>query len=147
MADFTVSALYDEITLDPEGIGLDFATMTDAELAEKLNATDTGRKISRGVVYAHEVFAQIDPVELSDKCFTDPKAAENRDYLRLLFGIQEIDATSLQARRVLLDIFGAASTTISTLGDWREVDGSRARELWGRNTNASEVAEARKLLP
>lgn len=102
-----------------------YAQMTDAEIATKLMAMDTGRTISRTAVPASEVLGAIDNGAW-------PTTGANQDKLARVLSINPIDASNVNIRGIFAAIFpnsGASAATNQRLNALSTRPASRAEEL------------------
>lgn len=116
--------LKDELTNDPLGRG--YSGMTDEEAADDLNtiyATDP-RTRSRVSMSATEVLNAVDPSEYNALISAD------KDRLWQLLGIGDLNPFGVEAT-LMVNLFGAGSTTITTLKAARVESITRVQELPG----------------
>jgi hypothetical protein len=126
--------LFNEINTDPLGRG--YSSMSDAEVAADLNTVYRTR--NRGLMTASEVYNAVDETEFI------ALTAEQKAEVWNIVHMGELDPFGLEADRFLA-IFGGGSTTISTLGDLRVDDISRAQELGLGEIYEGYVTKARAL--
>lgn len=124
-----------ELLTDP--LGWNYAGMTDAAAADKLNATNTGRTLPRATVPVYEVK---EAIVLSD--FTTITPAQ-REYLTMLFNSEALYNKAGNIRAALASIF-SGKTTLTNLSALQTYTVSRADELAiGGTPTAGDVAMAR----
>lgn len=99
-----------------------YAQMSDAEIATKLMAMDTGRTIARTAVPASEVLGAIANADW-------PSTGANQDKLARVLSINPIDASNINIRGIFSAIFAANSGTITRLNALSSRPSSRAEEL------------------
>ena len=130
MAEFTLEALKDEIVNDSEGIGYKNGTWKAHQVvADLINDPALGATITRKLIQSSELKASFDLDE-----FVALSQGE-RDYLLcLISGEGPIDANEALILSALTSMFGAGSTTSTTLLTKIQRQGSRAEILWGENT-------------
>ena len=116
MAEITV--LRNEIVNDPLGRG--YAGMTDSQVADSLNTANRNRNRSR--MEATEVFNAVNKAEYNALLVTSKELFWN------VLHLGQLNPFGLEAA-IFVDIFGAGSTTISTLQGLRTESISRAEEL------------------
>lgn len=135
MADFKL--LQSEIADDPLARG--YAGMSDQATAGSLNAAD--RPVERETLAGAEIFNAIDPAEFS------ALTAGQKQLVRDVFGLGDtIDVQpGTNTRQVLLNAFGAGTTTRANLVGVAQKTISRAEEIgWPvRPVTAEHVARAR----
>jgi len=131
---FNYKALKDEIDNDPLVRG--YATMTDVEVADDINAVY--RQRNRETMMASEAFNAI--VKLEFNALNDV----NQQLVWDIIHMGELNPFGLEAD-IFVDIFGAGSGTITALKDIRKEDISRGEELGLGVVYASYVAEARAM--
>lgn len=127
-----IDILKTEITTDPLTRG--YSGMSDEAAAVDLNTVYRTR--NKAIMTATEIFNAVDKTELSNLSV----AKEQRMYRLLSFG--ELNPFGLEVD-VFIDIFGAGSTTITTLQVLRKDDVSRGIELGIGIVRVGNVMEAR----
>lgn len=136
-----IQRLKQEIDADP--LGRDYASMTDQQVADSLNAMD--REITRSVLSGSTIFNAIVPSEFA------ALLATTQTFVRDVFSLGDaVDVgPGTNARTVLLDAFGAGTATRDNLVAAVKVMISRAQELnlLGRSVEIgpAHVAQARSL--
>jgi len=126
-----MSILSDEITGDPEGLG--YAAMTDLEAANAMNVVNRPR--NRTSMTGSELLSNQNSADYN--ALSDTK----KDNWLSLCGVDSIDPFG-SAVQVVIDIWGAGSTTIANLQTARVEAVSRAQEL-GITVNEGDVNHAR----
>lgn len=129
--------LRDELTSDPVTLG--YGGLSNAAAANKLNALDTGRTVSRTRVEVTEIFNAID-----DGAW--PSTALNQDKLRGILSMPFIDASNTNTRSIFGSIFpnsGATQATRTRLLALSTRTVSRAEELGLGFVTEGDVAIAR----
>jgi hypothetical protein len=129
-----IARLKTELTDDPLSRG--YAGMTDKQAADNLN--DVIDRIPPGfLVESSVVFQQVDQAEY------DALTNANEDKMWNVLHLGMLDPWGVEAS-LLTDVFGAGSTTITTLQAWRNgLRVSRAAELNLGFIREGHVAEAR----
>lgn len=127
--------LYNELTTDPLARG--YAGMNDQAAADDLNSTYRTR--TRATLDSSEIYENIDSTEFQGK--TAAQQAYVRDILGLGNNVKV--GPGSKARTVMLAIFGASSTTITTLAAALSTSISRADELALGNVLPADVTRAR----
>jgi len=127
--------LHDELVGDPLGRG--YSAMTDAEVAVDLNTIY--RTYTRTHLSSAEIYEAISALEF--QALSDAQKVYVRDILGLGEGIDVQPGG--QARAVMIQIFGAGSTTISNLAAVLQESISRAAELGLGVVTPGDVERAR----
>ena len=127
-----LQVLQAELTADP--LARNYAGMTDQQAADALNAVN--RTVIRAVMTGSEVADGFDATEFGG--LTDVKKAR----AMTLAGIDRIDPQGF-AQRVVVEIFGAGSQTVSNLAAARQRTISRAEELGLPFVNGGDVHQVR----
>lgn len=130
-------ALRNELLNDPATLG--YGGLSNAAAANKLNALDTGRTVSRTRVEVTEIFNAID-----DGAW--PSTALNQDKLRAILSMPFIDASNTNTRSIFGAIFpnsGATQATRTRLLALSTRTVSRAEELGLGFVTEGDVAIAR----
>lgn len=133
-----LQAFKTEINTDPAGLG--YAGKADAEVSA-IYRDPTLRTVPRGVVETHEILDQLDPAEYAAILNSTTK----RDALGHLLGLGTVHSGSSMAAKIVVEVFGAGSVTVSNLQSFRTVPGSRADELGNGPGTPSDVADAGRL--
>jgi hypothetical protein len=109
-----------ELLNDPVALG--YGALTDANAAAKLNATNTGRTLSRTSVSKNELLRAITDSEW-------PTTAVLQNKLLCIFSCDSIDASNANVKAVFAAIFGAGTATRTALLALGTQTVSRAVEL------------------
>lgn len=141
MADFTLLALKQECTNDPAGIGLTaiYNALQDQTVADALNLVRAGAAYSifRSAVPIRDLIKNIDATEYS--ALTQLLLAK----LNLIFlGTAELDATDLNTRNIITDIFTGKPLTLANFAVVAKKQASRAEVLWGDGFMVTNVQVA-----
>lgn len=130
-----------EVTTDPLGRG--YSGMTDEQVVVSLNAVD--RDVIKPSLSGDEIFNAADGAELAALAKgTTAQKAEFQMFLSIC-ARDSIDPQGNATTRLIREIFGAGSTTLTNLGTLRTQTVSRAVELGlGQDSiGAADVARAR----
>jgi len=127
--------LHDELVNDPLGRG--YSAMADAEAAVDLNTVY--RTCTQTHLSSAQIYEEIVPSEF--QALADAQKIYARDILGLGDGVNV--QPSSQARAVMIQIFGAGSTTISNLAAVLQESISRAAELGLGAVTPGDVERAR----
>jgi hypothetical protein len=124
----TAEQVQAEINSDPQGLGYNWATQTDKEIADKLNEKGaSGETLIRDLVPIHEVLAALDLTEYA--ALTDAHRAMFTNVLLAKNESAELDLSLTELQTLLGSIF-APGTSRSNLIDLRNESVSRAVALW-----------------
>jgi hypothetical protein len=126
--------LRSELLNDPLGWG--YAAMSNAQAADKLTATNTGRTVPRTEVPVREVFNAIVNADW-------PAQSANQDKLAACLNMQSLDMSNANTRGILASIFPAGSQTRTNLQALASRPVSRAEELGIGIVTEGMVSQAR----
>ena len=126
--------LRNELLNDP--LGWNYAGMTAAQAADRLNATNTGRTLPRTDVPVREVFNAIVNADW-------PSQSAGQDKLAACLNMQSLDMSNANTRGILASIFAAGSTTRTNLQALATRAVSRAEELGIGFVTEGQVGQAR----
>lgn len=127
-------ALWNEINTDPLTRG--YSGMTDLQVADDLNTVY--RTVDRATMTGSEVYNSVDQTEWT--ALTDAQRDEIWDIIHM----NVLNPFGREADRFVA-IFGAGSTTVTTLAGLRVDDVSRANELGFGEVYEGHVTKARAL--
>lgn len=132
------TALRAELLTDPVALG--YAGLSDAQVAAKLNAIDTGRALNRTAVPVQEIFNAI------DNAAWPAVGSLSAHKLQVVLSMPMVDASNANTRGILGAIFpnsGATAATNARLLALSTRTVSRAEELGLGAVLVSDVTKAR----
>lgn len=137
MAD--IQALKTEVTTDPLARG--YAGMTEQQVADSLNTVNRTR--IKASLTGDEVFNAADPAELAALAKGLPDAREQFLMFLTICARESVNPAGNATTRLIREIFGAGSTTLSNLGTLRNEAVSRGVEIGFGTVGGGDVTEAR----
>lgn len=135
-----LTALLNELTLDPAALGYTGSDVDDAALLNEVGAS--GETVLRQSIPMGEVYAQ---VEWTTEWLG--LEAVRREGFRQVTSTETLDASSPRIRDALEAIFGSGSATWGNLAAIASRDASRAEILFGHGAKVtpSDCANARRV--
>ena len=125
--------LTNELVSDPLVRG--YSGMSDAEATVDLNTEY--RETNRTAMSGSEIFNAVDKVE-----YDALSVGDNARFWDILH-LSSVDPFGIEAQ-IVIDVFGAGSTTVSTLAAMRKTPISRATELGLGSVREGHVQKARE---
>lgn len=135
-----LQVLADEINNDPLAFG--YGTLKDSEIADKLNALNTGRTVPNDTeIPTWQIFSKFVASDYINALLDNRKA----QILSHVLSMGVVQAGDNNLRDALIEVFGVGSQTITNLIPLRTRTASRAEELGLPRMTPSDVANAKKV--